>query len=63
MHRFSFCVHTNIEFPIYQTKYPSYVKYLQKGWGGVSPGDAQQNGLTQDFWMPYLVQCKTRFFT
>ena len=31
---FSFCVHTNNEFLIYRTKYPSYAKYLQKGWKG-----------------------------
>jgi hypothetical protein len=29
---FSFCVHTNTEFPTFQNKNPSYVKYLQKGW-------------------------------
>jgi hypothetical protein len=58
---FSFCVHTNIEFPTYQTKNPSYVKYLQKSWRE-SPGDAQQNRLTQDFWMPYLLPMQDKCF-
>jgi hypothetical protein len=58
---FSFYVNTNTEFPTYQTKNPSYVKYLLKRMQG-SPGDAQKNRLTQDFWMPYLLPMQDKDF-